>query len=106
MAWFPYQKQYGITFTETVNAAAALRMLAAGRVDGADIELNVAQHLMQKHQIEALVLAKQLPFTPTGFYLSTLRESKLLAEITTVINRHSDELKQLKASLNIVEHLD
>lgn len=106
VAWYAYQEQYPITFTETVNAVSALKMVTTNRVDGADIEFNVAQHLIHKNNLGPLVLAKELPFTPTSFYLSTLTEHEMLAELTTLINRNQKEIIQLKSSLNIIEVID
>lgn len=106
VAWFPLQKEYPIKFTETVNAVAALKMLVTNRVDGADIEYNVAQHLMKTNNFNSLVLAKNLPYTPTMFYISTLNEHELLDQFSMVINTHHKEVIQLKADLNIIEYLD
>jgi len=103
VAWYQYVKQYNINFVETTNAYAALKMLELKRVDGADIEFNVAQYLIKEHKMSAMVMAKHLPFSPTGFHLSTIKEKLLLEHISHLINKHQDEINHLKSKYNIVE---
>lgn len=105
VAWFPFVDKHHISFTETSNALSALMMVSTGRVDGADIEYNVAKYLINKHELETLVLANQLPFTPTKFHLSTIREPELLGHISSLITQHTSDLNAIKTSLNIIEAL-
>jgi len=103
VAWYPLQAKYGIQFTETLNATSALKMVLVNRVDGADIELNVARYLIDKAGMEPLVLAKNLPFTPTGFHLSTYRETALLEQINTLISNRQLDLAVLKQKAKLIE---
>ncbi len=105
VAWYPLQQKYGITFSETSNALAALKMVDANRVDGADVEYNVAQYLMLQGEIHNLKVAQNLPFTPTSFHLSTLKEQVFITYINDIIEQSFDEIETIKQQLGIVEQL-
>ncbi|GLX77766.1 hypothetical protein tinsulaeT_11060 [Thalassotalea insulae] len=105
VAWYPLQNMYDIKFIETTNALAALKMVDTERADGADIEYNVAQYLMRKNHIQNLKIAKNLPFTPTSFHLSTLREVKMLNYINLITQQHKSEIIKIKQRLHIIEKL-
>lgn len=101
VAWYKFREN--VTFTETFSALAALKMVLANRVDGADVEYNVAQFLMAQGNIDNLVMAKNLPFTPTKFYLSTYTETALLALINQKMQQFPDEISQLKKQAGLTE---
>lgn len=101
VAWYKFKES--VTFTETFSALAALQMVAVNRVDGADVEYNVAQFLMAQSNIENLVMAKNLPFTPTKFYLSTYTETTLLALINQKMQQFPEEISRLKKQAGLTE---
>ncbi len=105
VAWYPLQEKYDIHFSETINALTALKMVDTQRVDGADVEYNVAHFLMEKGFVHHLALAKNLPFTPTTFHLSTFKEQALMLYINDVIRQNKEEIHKLKQRLNIIEQL-
>ncbi|GHF94322.1 hypothetical protein [Thalassotalea marina] len=105
IAWYPLQESHAIEFKEVTDAAAALMMVDAGRATGADIEYNVARHLAKEHHYTALVLAKNLPFTPTGFHLSTIKHPKLMATISQLIDEHPQELSAMRKKAGLIENL-
>jgi hypothetical protein len=78
-------------------------MVQSGRVDGADIEYNVAQYLIKKHNFKPMVLADNLPFTPTNFHISTLTQLAMMKTITELINSHQIEIKEMKQKVNLLE---
>jgi len=103
VAWYPLQKKHLIKFREVSNAEAALRMVQAGRVDGADIEYNVAQHIVRTKKLEPLVVGAKLPYTPTGFHLATADHPNMLNVINDLINNNQDKLDQMRKSVNLIE---
>jgi hypothetical protein len=98
-----YKLKENVTFTETFSALSALKMVVSNRVDGADIEYNVAEFLMEQGNIDNLVMAKNLPFTPTNFYLSTYKETKLLTLINQKMKQFPDEISRLKTQAGLTE---
>lgn len=105
VAWYPLQQTYSIAFKEVSDATAALLMVNAKRATGADIELSVAQHLTKKHDLTPLALAKNLPITPTGFHLVTLKHPELMNTISQLVNSHQQELLLMRESLGLIEAL-
>lgn len=103
IAWYPFKAQHDIKFTETSNALSALQMVITDRVDGADIEYNVAKHLIDKHQLPPLVLAKNLPNTPTQFHLSTIKHVEFLKEISELVSLNSNEIAELQSKVGLID---
>lgn len=105
VAWYLYQANGQVSFTETADALAALKMVEHQRVNGADIEYNVATYLMDKHKVNNLVLAKNLPFTPTPFHISTLNEHAVLTYISNLVTEFPDEIEAIKNKAQLIELL-
>jgi polar amino acid transport system substrate-binding protein len=106
VAWLPLQKKYQVAFREVTDGKAALLMVQTGRVDGADIEYNVAQYLVNKHKLTPMVLAKNLPFTPTGFHLSTFTQSAMMDTITELVINNQTDINQMKQKVRLLEQKD
>jgi len=105
VAWLALQKKHQINIHETANAKSALLMTIYQRADGADVEYNVANHLIAKHQYQPLVLAKNLPFTPTSFHISTFNHPEVLNIINKLIKTYPDEIRKLKKQVSLIESL-
>lgn len=103
VAWLPLKDEYQISFKEVNDAKAALMMVQAGRATGADIEYNVAQYLIQYHELEPMALAKNLPFVPTDFQLSTVDNVEMIEIISRLIEENSDELSRMKQKAGLLE---
>lgn len=101
VAWYKLKDK--VIFTETFSALSALKMVSFNRVHGADVEYNVAQFLMAQGNIKNLVMAKNLPFTPTKFYLSTYTEPELLGLINQVMQQFPAEISRLKEQVELTE---
>ncbi|WP_448550368.1 hypothetical protein [Thalassotalea fusca] len=106
IAWLPIQAEYLIEFSETNSAKAALLMVQAGRAQGADVEWNVANYLIQQHSLEPMALGKYLPFTPTEFHIATLNHKSRLTEINQLMHNNREQLDALKRKLNIQESIE
>lgn len=105
VAWLPLKQQYPIKFREVTNAKAALLMVQANRATGADIEYNVAQYLIKRHQLAPMVLANNLPFTPTGFHLSTFKQVEMIKHISELIKENQSEINKIKKKFNLIEKI-
>jgi len=103
VAWYQLEDGAHIKFTEVSSVLATLKMVLTNRADGADIEYNVANYLVTKHKLEPLVLAKNLPFTPTHFHLSTYRQTTIMQQINQLISTNPEVISKLKNKHGIIE---
>jgi len=103
VAWLPLKAQKKVNFREVSDAKASLLMVQTGRVDGADIEYNVAQYLIKKHKLLPMVLADNLPFIYTDFHLSTFTQLDMMKTITELVNNHQIEIKEMKKKVRLLE---
>jgi hypothetical protein len=103
VAWLALQQKYEIKFREVTDAKAALLMVQSNRVDGADIEYNVAQYIIKKYNLSSMVLAKNLPFTPTDFHLATLTQPGMMKKINTLILNNKKDINKMKLKVNLIE---
>lgn len=95
--WTDRIRNRQVRIVEVANAKAALQMVDIGRVDGADVEYHVAQHLMNSMgKPNALVLDPLLPYDFVSFQLSTVEFPELLKELDRFITTHSGVVEQLK----------
>lgn len=103
VAWLALKPQYRFSINETASAKAALQMVATNRASAADVEYNVAQELIRKHQLPPLVLADNLPFTPTTFHLASNTQPELITYFNQKLAELSPQLQKLKHQHKIVE---
>jgi len=103
VAWLSLHQEYEIKFREVTDAKAALLMVQSSRVDGADIEYNVAQYIIKKYNLSSMVLAENLPFTPTDFHLATLTQPVMMKVINTLLLTNTDDIKKMKLKVNLIE---
>jgi len=103
VAWYQLNNKERLVFKEVSSPLAALKMVIANRADGADIEYNVASFLTEKYQLEPLVLAKDLPFTPTHFHISTYNQVDTLKVMNTLIATNPQLISKLKQKHNLAE---
>lgn len=98
------QAEYGFSLVETPNAESALKMVLLGRVDAADVELNVAKALLtQLGQTGALVPGSALPFARVGFHLSSAQHPQLIQAFDQFLLSHKKQIQQLKLEYQLQE---
>jgi polar amino acid transport system substrate-binding protein len=96
-AWLHLRSEYRFKLYEVPNAVSALNLVIRGQLDGADVEYNVAQHILRSQQQEgALVVAQQLPMTRVGFHLSTSRHPRVLQQFNLFLASHQPQIIALK----------
>ncbi len=100
------QQQYNFDFIETNDASAALLMVIKGRVDGADVEWNVAQALLDKIDPKAeIAVAKYLPISLVGFHLSSSNSPEFIVQFDQFLQREHEAVTQLKQQFQLREQL-
>lgn len=103
--WLALQEKYKFTLVDVPDTASALGLVLKGRVDGASIELNVAnEYLRRVGQPGALVAADTLPFSELPFLLSSVHRPELIAEFNLFLKKHHRDIQQLKQKYQLVEH--
>jgi ABC-type amino acid transport substrate-binding protein len=96
--------QRKVSLLEVPDAISALQMVLKGRVDGADVELNVAQHLLEQlAQPYALVFDPSLPFDPVTFHLSTIEHPDIIKQLDDFIDNNQVLISKLKAQYQLKE---
>jgi hypothetical protein len=102
--WTSLISQNRVHIVEVSDALAALRMVIIGRVDGADVEYNVATHLLRElGQQQTLKFDPSLPHDPVTFHLSSIEQETIKLQFNQFILNHGEQLHQLKQHYNIIE---
>ena len=103
--WLELKKQHKFKILDVPDAESALRMTLRGRVDGANVEYNVAQyHLAQMKSAKALVMAEHLPFTNLAFHLSSQKHPEQILRFNQFLIEQQDQIQQLKRRYALVEY--
>ena len=105
-AWLKIRQQYRFKLYEVPNAVSAINLVLKGQLDGADVEYNVAQHILRSQQQEgALVAATQLPRTRVSFHLSSVRHPEVLQQFNRFLLSHKAEIASLKQKYQLTDEL-
>lgn len=103
--WLELKKRHKFKILDVPDAESALRMTLRGRVDGANVEYNVAQyHLAQMKSAKALVMAEHLPFTNLAFHLSSQKHPEQIRRFNQFLIEQQDQIQQLKLRYALVEY--
>ncbi|MCW8107219.1 transporter substrate-binding domain-containing protein [Alteromonas ponticola] len=105
--WHELITQNGIETIETYDAMGALRAVARGRADGADVEYNVAAYLtsITPDNIH-LVLDPELPFSAVQFSLSTFAYPELIEKFNQFLIAEKDQIEKIKARYRLKQSIE
>lgn len=96
--------QNKVTIVNVPDAIAALRMVLLKRVDGADVERNVANHLLANMgQENALVSDPNLPSDAATFHLATLKHPLVIQQFNEFMEKNQTLIIQLKQRYKLIE---
>lgn len=101
--WFDRVKTRKVILVEVKDARAALELVRADRVHGADVEYHVANHIMQTSDIDGLVMDPKLPYDPVGFALSSFEHQHMLLALNDFIQASPQIVNHLKAKFELRE---
>jgi ABC-type amino acid transport substrate-binding protein len=102
--WAELIAQDKVHAIEVHNARAALQLVINGRVDGADVELNVANYLLQQMgEAQSLKFAPDLPYDPVTFHLSTIKYPQVILQFNHFIEDNQPLLRELRQQYGIIE---
>ena len=105
-AWLALHGQHRFKLYEVPNAVSAVNLVLRGQLDGADVEYNVAQHILRQQQQEgALVVAQNLPMTRVAFHLSSIRHPQVLQQFNHFLLSHQAEITALKQKYQLSDSL-
>ena len=101
--WLSLISAGDVNLIQVPDSSAALQVVLLGRATGADIEYNVAQHLMiMMNRPGELVLNTQLPLDEVGFAVSTHRHPQVIAELDQFIADNTALITRLKQRYALV----
>lgn len=86
------------------DALQALRMVESGRVQAADVELNVARHLNQ-YLATPLIIDTNLPGALIDFKIASIKHPELITQWNTFLAENVSHIAEIKETLNLIEHL-
>ena len=102
--WLALKNQYKYRMVDVPDVASAIGLVLKGRLDGANVEYNVAQHYLRSIAAQdRLVIGEQLPFTQLPFLLSTVRQPQLLAQFDRFLLEHAAQVSALKRKYQLQE---
>jgi hypothetical protein len=93
-----------LNLIEVNTPNAAINLVLKNRVDGADVEYNVAQYILATPARKRKVtLAKNLPHGPVSFHLSTIEQKDIIHEFNDFIMSNQALLTRLRHYYRILE---
>lgn len=102
--WLALKDQYKYRMVDVPDVASALGLVLKGRLDGANIEFNVAQHYLRSIAAQdQLVIAEQLPFTQLPFLLSTVKHPAVLKQFDQFLIENAEQVAALKRKYQLQE---
>lgn len=102
--WLEASVEYRFEMIDVADTAGALGLVLKGRVDTTPVELNVAKAWLARRGLpEALVVAKDLPFTQLPFLLSTTTQPALIEEFNQFLRQQAEQIAALKKRYQLHE---
>ncbi|MCX4028000.1 hypothetical protein H0A36_19870 [Endozoicomonas sp. SM1973] len=99
--------QKKVTIYRSSDAPNLLEMVILGRVDGADMELSVANfHLQRMVKLKSLIVDPDLPYVLNPFHLSTIKHPEIIQEFNMFLKENEKKLTSIKQSMNIIETIE
>ncbi|MBN2652650.1 MAG: transporter substrate-binding domain-containing protein, partial [Spirochaetales bacterium] len=102
---WPYKDEISsgkIKIEEADSIPSLLSMLLGGRFDGLYMSYDVANYFMKKlHPSRSIVLDKKFKIDSGSYFLSSLRNSKIVEEFDFFINDNQKLLNELKQKYNL-----
>lgn len=104
--WLNLQQKHKFKIVEVATPQSAVSLVLRGQLDAADVEYNVAYHLLnQLQQPDGLVVASKLPFSQVGFHLSTTRHASVLKQFNRFLADNPLMLAEMKLRYGLLEQL-
>ena len=92
---------------EVNSPNAAINLVLKNRVDGADVEYNVAQYLLATpEKKQKVTIAKNIPHGPVTFHLSTIEQKDIIHQLNEFIVANQALLTRLRHYYQLLEPQD
>lgn len=86
-----------VRLVQVADSSAALEMVLKGRASGADIEYNVASHILtQQKKTGDIVLDPSLPYDIVTFNLATIKHAELLRKLDEFVHDERQTIRRLQ----------
>lgn len=104
-AWLDELAKGKIKMSETPHLSSLLRQAATGRVDGAYVNVAVAQdHLRQSPELlGALIFDRGLPFAAGAYRVSSIRRGDVLTKLDAWLAANADMVAAIKQKYGVAE---
>ncbi|GEM_PF-5035525 len=107
LTWYAAIDKYNIETLTTSDLYASIQSLYRGNVLAADIEYNVAKHLIKVlPNLDAIVVNKNLPSSPTNYHLSTVKHILMLERFSYFVSKHQQQIDDLRKQSQIKNYKD
>ncbi len=92
-----------IRIVENSSFVGLLKQTLVGRLDGAYINISVAQHQLETElkKPSALVFASQLPHTKSAYLMSSIKHPELVAALNAFMKKHGEAIHRLKIKYKV-----
>ncbi|MBJ2138810.1 transporter substrate-binding domain-containing protein [Paraglaciecola chathamensis] len=105
--WLERIAKNRLNVLEVNSPNAAINLVLKNRVDGADVEYNVAQYLLATpEKKQKVTIAKNLPYGPVTFHLSTIEQKDIIHQLNEFIVANQALLTRLRHYYQLLEPQD
>lgn len=96
-----------IEISENKTLEGILNQVNLGRIEGAYINISVANHIMKNwRKNKKLVFNKNLPFTKSTRHISTIKYSKIIKKFDEFLIEEKDTINKLKEKYKVEEGIE
>lgn len=105
--WLKIKKQRSLKILAVQDAQSALDVIIKDRVDAADVEFNVAQHLLKAMGKQSEIkLDPSLPYIDVSFKLSTKNHIDIINEFNVFLSENKQSIDALKKKYQLIESIN
>lgn len=102
LTWYGAMTKYGIETMTTSGLNASMQNVYRRTVMAADIEYNVAKHLVNlMPNLGSVMLNKNLPSAPAPYHLSTIKHILVIERFSHFISKHQEQIEALRHQYKI-----
>jgi hypothetical protein len=107
ITWVEPIKKYDIQSIPVRDLESALHRLRQGTADAADVEYNIAKHIIESDpRLTGLTINKNLPNISVDYHMSSIKHIMTLEKLTAFMQKEKAFVEALKKEYNIKTHAE